>query len=402
MIGQTLAPIEGNPEAVRALSRTLRAAATKLTSMNAVLVGIKAGASWDSPSGELFEAAVRQSPPILDSLIDRYAGAAGALMTFSDELDPAQTRANAAISRHEGSTREYFRLEDVLASVMGTPEQAVVEERQKHALQAMHSAQDDHTAAWKSFTAADQHLARQLRHLAHDILDDSAFYSVLAKMDEFSQELTYIPPVTRRFPLVSALATAGDLAGGVSGVSLLLLYGEGSWKQVGINVAASGTVMGAKGLKTGSLAASRPMSRLADGKRVYAGEQLSTKDRFFIGTREELHKKYPKLGSAVDPRVPESRMVIPLAKLESMLPTKGMPLGQKAKIWRAQAKSVSQRQVDKVFLDNWRAASAGGANAQKMFVAGSTLERAVPKLKVGATNALVEKPEEKVTAPTYP
>ncbi|EAP98608.1 hypothetical protein JNB_00530 [Janibacter sp. HTCC2649] len=402
MIGQTLAPIEGNAEAVRALSRTLRAAAVKLTSMNAVLVGIKAGASWDSPAGDLFEAAVRQSPPILDALIDRYAGTASALMTFSDELEPAQARANAAASRHEASTREYFRLEDLLASVMGTPDQVNVEDRQRHALQAMQSAEDDHAAAWRSFTAADRGLARQLRHLAHDLLDDSAFYSVLAKMDEFSEEMSYIPPATRRFPILNALGTAGDIAGGVSGVGLRLFYGEGSWKQVGVNVAASGTLMGAKGLKSGALAGSRSMSRLADGKRAYAGEQLSTKERLFIGTREELHKKYPKLGTAVEGRFPESRMVIPLPKIPSMLPTKGMPLGEKAKIWRSQAKAVTQRQVDKVFLDDLRAASAGGPNAQRMFVAGSTLERAVPKLKEGAANALGEKPEEKVSAPTYP
>ncbi|MEO7268650.1 MAG: putative T7SS-secreted protein [Knoellia sp.] len=402
MIGQTLAPIEGNAEAVRALSRTLRAAATKLTSMNAVLVGIKAGASWDSPAGELFEAAVRQSPPILDALIDRYAGTASALMAFSDELDPAQARANAAISRYEASTREYFRLEDLLASVMGTPDQVNVEDRQRHALQAMRTAEDDHAAAWRSFTAADRHLARQLRHLAHDLLDDSAFYSVLAKMDEFSQEMSYIPPVTRRLPVLNVLGTAGDVAGGVSEAALVLIYGEGSWKQVSINAAARGTVMGAKGLKTGALAGSRSMSRLADGKRAYAGEHLATKDRLFIGTREELHKMYPKLGKALDGRVPQSRMVVPLAKVPPMLPTKGMPLREKAKIWRAQAKSVSQRQLDKVFLDDMRAASAGGANAQRMFVAGATLERAAPKLKEGASNALVEKPEEKITAPTYP
>jgi hypothetical protein len=402
VIGRTLAPIEGDAEAVRALARTLRGAAAKLTSMNAVLVGIKAGASWDSPAGELFEAAVQQSPPILDSLIDRYAGSAIALMTFADELEPAQARAKAAISRHQVSTREYLRLEDLLASVMGTPDQVVVEDRQRHALQVMRSAEDDHAVAWESFTAADRHLAHRLRQVAHDLLDDSAFYSVLARLDEFSQEVSSVPPVSRRLPVLSALGTAGDLAGGVSGVALVLLYGEGSWKQVGVNVAASGTAMGAKGLKSGALAGSRPMSRLADGRRAYAGEQLSTRDRFLIGTREELHRKYPKMGRTVDGHLPESRLVVPLATVPAMLPTKGMPLGEKAKLWRAQARAVSQRQVDKVFLDDLRAASAGGANAQRMFVAGSTLERAVPKLKEGATDALVEKPEEKVRAPTYP
>lgn len=402
MIGQTLTPIEGNPEAARALSRTLRSAAAKLTSMNAVLVRIKAGASWDSPAGELFEAAVRQSPPVLDALIDRYAGAAQAVMTFAAELEPAQARANAASARYEASTREFLRLEDLLASVMGTPEQATVEDRQVHVLQAMQSAESDHAAAWKSFTAADRRLARQLCHLADDILDDSTFYTALAKMDEFSEEMSYIPPATRRAPLLNALGTAGDVAGVVSGSALLLLYREGSWKEFGLNVAAGGTVIGAKGLRTGALAGSRSASALADARRVYFGEKLSTKERFFIGTREELLKKYPKATKALGGTIPESRLVVPLSVVPSMAPTKGLPLTRKTQIWRAQGKAVARRHADKVFFDEMGAATAGGANAQRMFVAGVTLEKAAPKLKGAANDALVEKPEEKVSTPTYP
>lgn len=399
MIGQTLPPIEGNPEAVRTLSRTLRSAAGRLTSINAVLVDIKAGASWDSPAGELFEAAVQQSPPVLDALIDRYAGAAVALMTFSDELEHAQSRATAARVRYESSTREYLHLEDLLVSVMGTPEQAGVEERQRFEMRALLSAEDDHSAAWGSFTRADRQLARQLRHLADDILDDSAFYSSLAMMDEFSQEVACIPPVSRRIPVLGALSTAGEVAAGVSGVALLALYGEGSWKKLGANTVLSASGLGARGLKAGSLAGSRATSRLADRQRGYVGEKLSAKERFFIGTREELHRQFPKLSKAIDPHAPNSRMVVPLGKVPTMDSTKGMSLKQKAQVWRAQGAAIARHSADKVFLDNWRAASAGGSGAQRMFVAGSTLETAVPLLEEGANDVLVDQPSRSVNRP---
>lgn len=402
MIGQTLAPIEGNAESVRALSRSLRTAAAKLTSMNAILVDVKAGASWESPSGELFEAAVQQSPPILDALIDRYSGTAVALMAFSTELEPAQARANAASSRYEAATREYFRLEDILVGVMGTPAQDAVEQHQRYAMQAMQSAQEDHTAAWDSFTAADRRLTAQLRTLAAGILDDSAFYTMLAKLDNFSQEVAYLPPATRRFPLLNGLGIAGDIAGGVSGVALLVFYREGSWKQVGINGVASGLGIGAKGLRTGAFAGAAPASRLADARRVYAGEKLSTRERFFVGTREELLKKYPKATKGMGLTIPKSRTVVPLKEVPSLPATKGLPLKQKTQIWRAQGKLIAQRKIDTAFLDDIRAASAGGGNAQRMYVAGATLERVTPKLKEAANKALVAKPEEKAAAPTYP
>lgn len=402
MIGQTLPPIEGDPESVRALSRSLRSGAAKLAAMNAVLVQIKAGASWSSPAGELFETAVQKSPPVLDALIDRYAGTALALLTFSEELEQAQVRDTAARARHAASTRAYFNLEDLVVAARGTPQEVELAQRQNHAMEALVCAERDHVSAWESFSRADHRLAQRLRQLADDILDDSGFYTVLATMDEFSQEVSSIPPVSRRLPVLGLIGTAGDVAGGVSGVALRVLYGEGSWKEVGVNAAARGAGLGAKGLTSGSLVGSRAASGLADGKRVYAGDRLSTKERFLIGTREELHKQHPKLGRRLDGSIPQSRMVVPLDNMPAMAPTKGLPLESKVQIWRSQARVVTRHQADQLVLDDLRAASAGGANARRMFIAGATLERSVPQLKKEANNLLVDKPEEKRTAPTYP
>ncbi|KGN29867.1 hypothetical protein N802_10255 [Knoellia sinensis KCTC 19936] len=394
MIGQALGPIEGNAESVRALASRLTSAAGKLASMNAALVRIKAGATWDSPSGELFEAAVQKSPPILDALIDRHAEAGVALRTFSDELEMAQARATAASDRHEAATKAYFHLEDLVLAARGTPEEVILQERQNDAMGAIVSAERDHAAAWRTFASADRRLALELRRLADDRLDDTALYTALATMDEFAEEASSIPEAGRGLPLINAVSTAGDVAGGISGVALLVLYGEGSWKEVAINTGASGAGVAAQGLKKGALAGSRPMSRLGDGKRAYAGDDITMKQRFVIGTRELLHERYPRLGKKVDPSMPEARMVVPLSDLPPMPSTKGKTMSQKVQVWRGRALVMTQRKVDEAFLDEWRAATAGGSGAQTMFVAGTTLEKTAPTLQQRASEAFREKPDE--------
>src|SRR5688572_10921170 len=60
-VDRVLPPVEGSDEAVRALAATLTSGAARLSSIAAVLAGIRGGASWESPAGEAFGAAVRSS-----------------------------------------------------------------------------------------------------------------------------------------------------------------------------------------------------------------------------------------------------------------------------------------------------------------------------------------------------
>lgn len=398
MIDRVLQPIEGDPDSVRALAATLTSGAARLSSVNAVLVGIKAGASWDSPAGELFEAAVQESPPVIDALIDRYAGAAAALRTFAAALEEAQAIADTASAARREAHDEHLRLEECAVAQQADP---LTAEQLRHrlgdAVARMVAAEQRHRRAWDAFTLADQHLAARLRTLADDILDDPWHYTAFAKADEVSQELSVIPPVARKATFVGVLGATADVAGVVSQVGLLLIYGEGSWKRLGINAGAGVAGLGARGLRAGALAGSAPATRLADGRRIQVGEKLSTTRRFVIGTREVLASTSPRAGRGLrgDAAIGSSRLVVPLDRLPAMPATGGLPVAGKVQVWRSRAAAAARRQAEKVVLDDWRAATAGGRNAQAMFAAGSTLERAVPKAQSAATNTWVGSPDDR-------
>lgn len=388
MIDRVLPPVEGDPESVRALARALRAGAARLAQVNAVLTGIKAGASWDSPAGEAFEAAVHRSPPVVDALVDRYAGAALALLTFADALEAAQHHALVASGRHSDALVDLRGLEEQAVAVQADPAAAeAVRRRQGEAMGRVMEAARLHARARDDFRDADRHLARRLRALADDVLDDPWHYSALATADEAAQELAAMPPAARRTSVTAALGAAADVVGAVSQVGLLVLYGEGNWKQVGVNVGARSLGAGARALRAGGLAGSRVTSDLADGGRVHVGDQLSTRQRLAAGARDELHRAQPGLARALDPRVGPSRMVVPLTALPPMPSTTHLPWGHKVQVWRAHGVAAARRRADEAFLDDWRAVTAGGAGAQRMFAAGVTLERSVPRVKDAAAAA---------------
>ena len=384
MIDGVLRPVEGDPESVRALAGALRAGATRLAQVNEVLAGIRAGASWDSPAGEVFEAAVQQSPPVVDALVDRYAGAAVALATFADALEEVQARARSAGEDHRAALADHRRLEEEAVLHHGDPVAAELTRRRLgEAMGRVLRAERAHARAWEDFGTADRHLARRLRTLADDILDDPWHYSAFAAGDSAAAEAAAIPSLARRSSVLGSVGVAGAVVGTVSQVGLLVFYGEGSWKQVGVNATSATVGLGARGLRRGSLSGAGATSRLADRSRGYAGEPLSARQRFLIGTREELHRSQPRLARALDGRTPPSRMVVPLDALPPMPSTKHLPLGQRAQVWRAQAGVLVRRRADEAFLDDWRAATAGGAVAQRMFVGGVTLQRVVPAVREG-------------------
>lgn len=400
MTGRVLAPVEGDPEAVRGLARALRSGADRLAQVNGVLTGIKAGASWDSPAGEVFEAAVQQSPPVIDALIDRYAGAALALMTFADALETVQRQARASSEDHRSAWDDLRVLEELAVLARADPVAAeAVRRRQGEAMGRVMEAERAHARAWDDFRTADRHLARRLRALADDILDDAWHYSVFATGDRFGEELAAVPPALRRTSGTAVIGAAADAVGTASQVGLLVLYGEGSWKQLGVNTGARALGFGAQGIRTGALAGSRATSGLADGRRGYVGDELSTGQRFLVGTRDEIHRAQPRLARALDRPHPPSRLVVPRSPLPVMRATTDLPLGRKAQVWRAQAAAVVRRRADEAFLDDWRAATAGGRNAQVMFTAGTTLQHAVPRARSAVTGAVTEEPSERAGLP---
>ncbi|PRY56096.1 hypothetical protein BCF74_12045 [Knoellia remsis] len=399
MIGQVLPQIEGDYTSAMAPADALSTGAARLSSINATLVGIKAGSSWESPAGEAFADAVRESPPLLDALIDRYRGAATAIRALADVLVETQVEARRAEELRSGAWFTYQSLEDRLVALAGQePETSELSRLQIEQVDWMNRATERHRRAWDRFTEADERCAVALRRLADDILDDSATYTALAKMQNYSEEIASIPSVFRRGP-VAALTTTGDVMGTVSDAALLIFYSEGSWKKVGVNVAARAASYGAGRLTVGSQLGARPFSRVADQSRGYVGDrQLTFGYRVGASIREGVHTAYPKISKGLDPKYSPERMIVALTP-PAMPAFKGMSWGQKAAAAKTYAVTQARYQADKTFLDGWRAATAGGTTAQRMYVAGVTLERVEPKLTSAANAALTPKSSECASTP---
>lgn len=404
MIHLSLVPLDGDPVAVRDLASKLTSGAGRLAEINAALASIKAGADWDSPAGEKFEVMVHESPPLLDGLIQRYATSAEVLRAFASDLETAQLQDSTARRRLADAVAEDRLLETLAAANTGNPEMTLqIQTQQREVADRVFEIRALHESATADFAEADLRLARRLRALADDSLEDSWHYRAVATVDETAASISsgisslgkVVPfgdvafgmvPGGSQVVVVTATATA------LSGAALRIIYGEGSWKQVAANSLGAVKVTG-KTMQLAGVAGSNPVSKLVTRQRTYVGQKMSTTERLGQGARARLHESKPWLAKSLDPKGPLGRTHVPLTepKLGAL---KGLSAAEKAGRFGAYAKAKAVHTADVQFRDGFRAASAGGDNAKKLYVAGSVLEKAGPKLKSEANKALAEKPEE--------
>lgn len=413
MIHLSLIPVDGDPEAVRDLASRLTSGAAGLTDINTALAGIKAGANWDSPAGQKFEGLVQASPPLIDGLVHRYAMAAEALRTFAVDLETAQLQDQTARNRLGEAVTEDRLLDLLAATHAGNPEMtAQIEKRQREVADRVFEIQALHESATNDFAEADLRLSRRFWTLADDTLEDSWHYRAVAMVDETAASITEgVSSLGEIVPLGDVLfgalpggshlmtATAGATA--LSGALLRTVYGEGEWKTVGVNslgvLKAGGKTMKSAGM-TG---ASNPASNLATRRRVYAGKSVSTGSRLRQGTRDRLHESNPALAKILGVKAPHERMKV-VSVPPTLAPLKGQKMRVKARRLAEFGKAKAVHAADEKYLNDFRAAAAGGDNAKRLFVAGAVVEGSATKVKKAAEDALVAKPEEKAAAPTYP
>lgn len=392
-MSRALLPLPGHPERLRMLADALAGGAARLSAVNTVLLGLRAGVRWDSPSGHAFEAAVQAPPPVIASVIERYAGASRALRTLADALEAAQGEVARATSAHD----EAWRRHDVFLArrdVAVDPVERVDLERAMDSQVALVAeAERRHARAVEQHREADRACTRALRALARDALEDTTAYTAVVGAGTMSKPVTAIGSLLPgRGKLVGV---AGAATGTLSEVGLLVLWDEGSWKQVGTNAlvavgTAAGSVMvagSALGVRVAVDGGQRVFTKVANpstGSRLVAGAR-TTFDDWVTGWRRRLGLHVPPAPPRIVPR--------PAPKA----PTLGQRMGHGA-----------QRAVDDAFLDGWRVASASGPRAQQMFVAGMTLKQGpkVAKQAAAAHERLTAPPpgnsEEKGARPTYP
>ncbi|MDT0214739.1 hypothetical protein Q9R29_12670 [Rothia sp. ARF10] len=392
-MSRTLLPLPGHPERLRMLADALAGGAARLSAVNTVLLGLRAGVRWDSPSGHAFEAAVQGPPPVIAAVIERYAGASRALRTLADALEAAQDEVTRATSAHD----EAWHRHDVFMNRRGFAVDPVEQQDLERAMNAEIAVIDDaerrHARAVEHHREADRSCTRALRALARDGIEDTTAYTAVVGAGTMSKPVAMVGGMLPgRLKLVGV---AGAATGTLSEVGLLVLWDEGSWKQVGKNAlvavgTAAGSVMvagSALGVRVAVERGQRVFTKVANpstGSRLGAGARR-TFDDWVNGWRRRLGLHVPPAPPRIVPRpVPPSA-------------TLGQRIGHQA-----------QRAVDDAFLDGWRVASASGPQAQRMFVAGMTLRQG-PKVvqRAAATHERLTTPapgnsEEKGARPTYP
>ena len=358
---RTLLPLSGSPDGLRTIADALAGGASRLSAVNTVLIGLRAGARWDSDAGHAFDAAVQAPPPVIAAVIERYAAAAHALRLLAGDLEEAQRAAGAAMDSH----REGWRRHDVFLSRRDTSVDPVEQQDLERAMTAevaiVNDAERRHAGAVRRGTDADLRCARTLRALARDTLDDPTAYTWLANTGTVSRPVALVGGLLPGpFRLVGV---AGVAAGAASRVGLLAFYDEGSWKELGVDLLGSvvttagsvlvaGSAVGAKVVLEGSRRVFTKTANPTTGFRVGAGARTSFDD-WVDGWRTRLGLPVTRTAPAVPPRVlPE--------------PT----------TWGGKARTAAQRAADEAVVDGWRLATASGPAAQRMFVAGVSLQQA--------------------------
>jgi len=416
----SLAALPGDPEAVRLLADRLTSTARRLAAIAGVLVRIRDGATWDGAAGEAFGARLHEVTPVLDAVAVRLGGAAPPLHRLAEAMEEAQHVVAGAVRDDLDAEHAYAVLEDrayALVSAGGTegsPEVLVVRHLQREQAEVRALAAGRHRAAAERFHEADRRCARLLSALSVDALTDSLPYRTVVGASALGHGLSSVGPVATAVPWLRPVAAVGDLTGLVADTGLLVAYGEGDAGAlaVGAALAASGGTAGA--LRRGAVAGARQ----APGG-VVVTRQLTAQERLRLGAlaevrarRDELRRRFevpPDRGTA-SALIGGPASTARDARSWSLRrgagaragagggagaragagagagagARAGAGAGGGASLRRSaraavdvrilRARALASAKADAAFLRDWRLASANGLSAQRMYVAGTTLE----------------------------
>lgn len=251
-------PIPGSADVIDGLAAALRDEAQRIGSAQDRLLALRSRARWASPAGRAFSAQIRELPPVLSAVADRYAAAAAALRAFACEFREAQSECSLAITlRERGIIRRDRFAEAVAAAEASTsPAElarvATLRELMAQGAGEVLAAQRAYLTAMERFERADARCAGALRALADDRLADTWQYDTiktaagLATSAASAASLVALVPVCR--PAAGAVATtAGGLGLGLDAM-VKVAYDEGEWQPI-----VEGVVLSAVGLGAGSL-----------------------------------------------------------------------------------------------------------------------------------------------------
>lgn len=379
-----LPPLPGDPAAVRLLADRLTSTARRLGAMTAVLVRLRDGATWDGAAGEAFGHRLHEVTPVLDAVSVRLGGAAQPLRRFADALEEAQQVVAVAVRDDEEAEHTYAALEDrayalvTAGATEESPEVLVLRHLQRGQAELRALASARHRAAAERFHEADRRCAHALATLSVDALTDSLPYRAAVGASAFGHGLSSVGPLATAVPWLRPVAAVGDLTGLVADSALLLGYGEGDAGALAVGAALAATGGTAGALRRGAVAGARQTSG-----GVAVTRTLTAQERLRLGALAEVRARRDELRRRFD--------VVPDRGTPSALVGGPPSTTRAARAWRPgsgaatrprvsldarilQARALARATADAAFLRDWHLASANGLSAQRMYVAGTTLE----------------------------
>lgn len=367
-----LAILNGDPAAVERAADGLTRAAEQLRSIQTVLASVTTASRWESPAGDRFRALAGQTPPVLDRVIGRYAGAAAALRQFAREFGAAQAESTRAVSAHRRA-RERSDAYVVALGNLGPPvspadvaHQAALDRHQKQAVEEMWEAERAHSAAWRRFREADQACTARLRALAADILEDTTAYRVVAQTsraaggaEEVSGAVAAVAPGAR--PVLGVLEFGVGAVRLGSDTVMWGVYGDVGGRELLGTAAALVLPEAADYLRWAARAGGiRRLDQYGPAPRTAMRRHLAQgwKDYAANGPWRPHRELPPPPG---DPPGTPVLAAPPAAP-------KGAPLRERAAAQAARARHAARQQATAVarreLLDDWALATRNGRNAQ--------------------------------------
>jgi hypothetical protein len=387
-----LAPLDGSPEGVLAVADALATGAARLDAVRSVLAGMRADAGWEGEAGRALGRSVGSVPPVLDAVVQRYAGAAAALRGFADVLADAQRVTTAAVRVAEEAEAAYAVLEDrayALLSAGGTeadPSVVAVRRLQTEQLGRQQEAARLHAGALDRYREGDRTCAARLRALAEDSLVDPATYRALATASDLGAGAAELGALGLVVTPLKPVAAVGGAVATAADAALLVGYGDGSWRELATSAVLTSLGFGGRALRAGATAGATTV----DGRAV--GRAMSFPDRLRAGARTVAEEERTALAAPWRSTPALDDEAAGLAALGSAGPAgltvasggaragAGLSAAARARAVLAaapgRARQAAQARVDKAVLDDWRLATAGGADARRMYVGGASLTAA--------------------------
>ncbi len=359
-------PIPGSPDVVDGLAAALRDEAQRVASAQERLLALRHAARWESPAGRAFAAELVLLPPVLDSVAQRYAGAAAALRVFASAFREAQQECNLAISLRERGIWRRDRYAEALAQAEASEspvERARVPELRRLMVEGATEVQDNEgrwVAARERFDEADRRCSRALGALVHDALTDTLDYDTVKGGARLADTVTSTAAGVGMVPAWRPAATAVGATSAAAGLLLdgvvKVAYDEGEWGPLVEELGLNAVGFAAGSLRTAAMARGLPSA----AHRGPVGFS-STSSRLRHGVKAQARANDPWRLHPAPPRTPPPPR-----------PAAGPPVPVRERL-RAAARERATRGARAARRD-WAVATRNGADARAMLLTAWGLE----------------------------